>query len=210
MDAMTPGPSPDRPAEAPNPLEAAVARLGDEPGLDPLVERLRTVAGPVGRGGAGDLLRGRWLGHALHPMLTDLPVGCWTSAWFLDLVGGPSSRGAAQRLVGLGLLAVPATAAAGLADWSTIEEQGTRRVGAVHAALNGVASLCYLGSWRHRRRDRYGRGVAWGMVGALAATAAGHLGGHLAFGGDAGPSAERSEPDDELAPPTEAHERIGD
>ena len=37
-------------------------------------------------------LGGRRLGHPLHPMLTDLPIGCWTSAWVLDLVGG--TRGA--------------------------------------------------------------------------------------------------------------------
>lgn len=177
-----PVPSDPAPSEAPNPIEAVVRQMEDDPALDPLVARVRRVAEPVGRGRQGDLLRGSWLGHALHPMLTDLPVGFWTSAWMLDLVGGRASRPAARRLVGLGLLAVPATAAAGLADWSAAEQESTRRVGAVHAACNGAASLCYLESWRQRRRDRHGRGVAWGMAGALAATVGGYLGGHMAFG----------------------------
>src|SRR5260370_8198870 len=33
-----------------------------------------------------DLLNGTWLGHALHPVLTDVPIGCWTSTALLDLV----------------------------------------------------------------------------------------------------------------------------
>ena len=35
---------------------------------------------------SADLLRGRPLGHALHPALTDLPIGFWTSAAVLDVV----------------------------------------------------------------------------------------------------------------------------
>ena len=39
------------------------------------------------QGPVRDLLSGTWLGHPLHPMLTDLPIGFWTSAWVLDLLG---------------------------------------------------------------------------------------------------------------------------
>ncbi len=60
------------------------------------------------RAACRDLLTGRWLGHAVHPVLTDLPIGFWTSAFTLDLIGGRRSRAAAQRLVGLGVLSVAA------------------------------------------------------------------------------------------------------
>jgi uncharacterized membrane protein len=160
--------------------------LEDEPALDRLVASLRNLAAPVAEGAVGEALRGRWLGHALHPMLTDLPIGCWTSAAFLDVLGGSRGRDAAQRLVGLGLLFVPVTGAAGLADWSQIRDAPTRRIGALHAAGNVAASACYLQSWRHRRRGRHWRGVGWGLVGGAVASAAGYLGGHLAFGDSSG------------------------
>jgi hypothetical protein len=51
------------------------------------------------------ILGGMWLGHPLHPVLTDVPIGCWTSAVVLDLLGGTGSRKAAQRLIGLGVAA---------------------------------------------------------------------------------------------------------
>src|SRR5947209_5583794 len=38
-----------------------------------------------------DLLHGRWLGHALHPVMVDLPIGFWTSAMLLELVGARKS-----------------------------------------------------------------------------------------------------------------------
>ena len=69
------------------------------------------------------------------PLLTDLPLGCWASAFLLDLLGLGSHRDAARRLVGLGLLASPPTAAADLSDWSRLATPD-RRVGLVHAQLH--------------------------------------------------------------------------
>ncbi|MBW3651387.1 MAG: hypothetical protein KY458_12550, partial [Actinobacteria bacterium] len=54
------------------------------------------LAGQVGRlikeGPAKDLLSGTWLGHPLHPLLTDVPIGAWASALVLDLFGGEQTR----------------------------------------------------------------------------------------------------------------------
>jgi MFS family permease len=100
----------------------------------------------------------------------------------LDVLGGKGSRTGARRLVGLGVLAVPITAATGLADWSTTSDARVRRVGAVHAIGNGVVGLAYLLSWRARRRGAHLRGKAWGFVGAGGAWITGYLGGHLSFG----------------------------
>ena len=85
------------------------------------------------------MLRGDWLGHAVHPVLTDVVIGTWTSASVLDLLGGPDSTAAAQRLVGAGLLAVGPTAWTGWAEWSTAGPR-EKRVGLVHALTNGSPS----------------------------------------------------------------------
>jgi uncharacterized membrane protein len=127
-------------------------------------------------------LQGEWLGHPLHPALTDFPLGCWTSASLLDIVGGRSARPAATRLVALGLLGVPAAAAAGLADWQPIDGARARRVGATHAAANVVATACYLGSWRARRRGHHVVGVVTALAGAAVTLFSGYLGGELVFG----------------------------
>ena len=89
-----------------------------------------------------------WLGHPLHPLLTDLPIGFWTSAFVLDLVGGPGSRDASRQLVAWGVVSAVPTAAAGLADWP-----GLDRAGPAHRA--GARR-------RQRRRHRLLRAVVVG------------------------------------------------
>lgn len=140
------------------------------------------IAGVVGRlvpaGARKDALSGTLVGHPVHPPLTDLPIGFWTSAWALDLIGGHQSRDAARRLVGLGVLSAIPTAVTGASDWGDTTG-AAQRVGLVHAAANSVALACYGASWFERHRGHHRAGVAWGWVGATAATAGGFLGGHL-------------------------------
>jgi uncharacterized membrane protein len=167
---------------APRFLRKAVRGLEQRPAADRLADRLEPAAGAFGRGTTGAALRGEWLGHALHPLLTDLPLGCWLSSTLLDLVGGKTSAPAARRLVGLGLLAVPVTVASGLADWDRASsDERVRRVGAVHAAGNTVVAACYLGSWWLRRSGKRGRGIVLGLLGGSLAVGTGYLGAHLSF-----------------------------
>ena len=154
--------------------------------LAPLAGVVGAVAERVVAGARGPILRGEWLGHPLHPALTDLPIGCWTSASLLDVLAGRRARPAATLLVGAGVLATVPTIAAGLADSTGLHDEGPRRVVTAHAAGNAVATLLYALSWRSRRRRHHVAGVAWGLAGATVATLAGLLGGHLAFvSGDA-------------------------
>src|SRR3954453_14470688 len=169
------------PVRPPRWLEGALVRIEGSDELDHLGGSLQTVAARVAQGPRGDVLRGTWLGNALPPLLTDFPLGCWASAGLLDLLGGRSSRRAAQRLVGLGMLFVPATAASGVADWSILEEPPARRVGVLHALGNTAVTLLYLASWRARRHHRQLRGVAFAMAGGLLAWGTGYLGGHLSL-----------------------------
>ena len=165
---------------AANTWEPLVRRVEEASSLDPVSD---VITGVVSRGlpegtAAKDILSGTWLGHSLHPMLTDLPIGFWTSAFVLDLVGGRRSRAAAELLIGLGVMSALPTAASGAADWSDTTG-AARRVGLIHALANTSAIALYASSWRARRRHRYARGVALGMLGATAATVGGYLGGHL-------------------------------
>ena len=114
---------------AANVLERVVEQVEHATGLDPAADRVRdAVAHAIPNGPRKDLLSGTWLGHPLHPMLTDLPIGFWTSAFVLDIVGGKQSRPAAELLVGLGVLSALPTAASGAADWSDTSGR-SRRVG---------------------------------------------------------------------------------
>jgi uncharacterized membrane protein len=178
----------DSQAAAPEWLRSAVRGIEHEERLDRVAEQFDRIAAPVADGPRGDALRGRWLGHALHPLLTDFPMGCWLSAGLLDLVGGRRSRGAAQRLVGLGLVAAVPTAAAGMADWTAAKERDPRirRVGVVHGLGNLVVGATYWRSWRARRRGHHLRGIAWGLAGGTLAWGTGWLGGHLALAYGAG------------------------
>ena len=127
------------------------------------------------------LLRGEWLGHPLHPVLTDLPIGFWTSAWVLDLL--PGNRAAARSLIGLGVLSAVPTAMAGAADWVQMDRDKDN-IAVPHAISNSTATALYALSWWQRRRGHHWRGVIVAQLAATAATVGGYLGGELAFGGN--------------------------
>ena len=165
-------------------LHHLAERIGLASALDGPAEAVaKWVRGAVPRGPVKDTLSGTPLGHALHPLLTDLPIGTWTSATLLDVVGGRAARPASRRLIAAGVLAAVPTAATGLNDWAdtTPADDGVRRIGAVHAVANVVALGLYAASWSARRRGRQRDGVALGLAGMGALTVGGHLGGHLAY-----------------------------
>jgi uncharacterized membrane protein len=160
-------------------LPRLVRAVQDSP-VSGLLERLLTsVTAPVVPADDSPF-RSTALGHSVHPVLTDLPLGCWTSASLVDVVGGRAGRGAATRLVGLGLLAAGPTAYAGLASWSRLDGP-ERRLGAVHAVVNDVAIVLFAGSWLARVRGQHWKGVRYALLGNLATASAGHLGGVLAL-----------------------------
>jgi hypothetical protein len=155
-------------------------RLEEATALDPPVHALEpSVRALFGTGTRASVLRGDWLGHAVHPLLTDVVIGTWTSATLLDLFGGRDTSAAAQRLIGTGLLAAGPTAWTGWAEWS---EAGSRdkRVGLVHAVTNGLAIGTYTASWIARQRGRHGTGARLALAGAAVSGVGAYLGGHLA------------------------------
>ena len=148
-------------------------------GLDAVAKPMGAVAKKLIPGGSvKDLLSGTWLGHQLHPLLTDIPIGSFTSATVLDLIGGRRAQPTANLLAAIGVASTLPTAAAGLADWSDTYGPG-RRVGVVHAAANLIGIGFYVASMRSRSRGYRLSATAYGLVGMGAMAAGGYLGGHL-------------------------------
>lgn len=152
---------------------------------------VRAVEGPVtaafGTGRRASLLRGDWLGHAVHPILTDVTLGSWTSATVLDLVGGKEAASSARLLVGTGLLTVGPTAWTGWAEWTAAGPRD-KRVGLVHAVTNGSAAGLYAASWLARKQGRHDAGARLALAGAAVSGFGSYLGGHLASGRKVGTS----------------------
>jgi nitrite reductase/ring-hydroxylating ferredoxin subunit/uncharacterized membrane protein len=128
-----------------------------------------------------DVLSGTWLGHPVHPPLTDVVVGSWTSAWLLDLFGGQRGRSGSELLLGTGIAAAVPTAAAGLSDWAELRG-GTQRVGFVHAVGNTTAVTLQVLSLRARLRGEHWKGVGLSTLAMGVAGMSAWLGGYLSFG----------------------------
>src|SRR3954469_12447629 len=135
------------------------------------------------RGPVKDLVSGTWLGHPLHPVLTDVVIGSFTSATLLDLLGGDEDGRAAERLIAVGLSAYGPTAAAGVSDWVDSEygDERVRRIGLVHAGTNATAFGLYAASLAARRGASRARGKLLALAGAGVLSVGGYLGGHMSF-----------------------------
>jgi uncharacterized membrane protein len=191
MSNFTPerGPDSSAPAQPLPSLRRAISSLEGGAHLDAVASRLQSIGRTLVRSKAGDLLLGRPLGHAVHPALTDLPLGAWMSAVVLDVSRVPGSRAAARRLVGFGVLAAVPSVLSGLAELAAVDRSGSR-VGVVHASANAVALSLFTASYRSRRSGHDERGVALALAGAGLASWGGYLGGHLAIARDVGTRAE--------------------
>ena len=167
-----------------SPLSPVVDALESASPLDPIGKQIgKSFRGLVKPGAFKDALSGTWLGHALHPLLTDLVIGSFVSATVLDVVGGDDSGQAQERLIGVGIAAYGPTAITGFSDWadSEIGNDGVRRVGLVHAVSNSAALGLYTASLIARRKGDHGRGKLLALGGAGVLGAAGFLGAHLTY-----------------------------
>lgn len=173
-------PTRSRPPE-PNPVESVLERIGQAKGLDRIADRVTALVQAVTRPrGIKNVLSGSWLGHQLHPVLTDLPIGAWCAAAVLDLTAGDEGAAAARRLVGAGLLASAPTALAGFADWSDTSGSD-KRVGLIHGLSNGVVSVLQATSWFARRRGHRGVGVVLSTTAVGITLVSAYVGGHLSY-----------------------------
>jgi nitrite reductase/ring-hydroxylating ferredoxin subunit len=170
-----------------------ISRLEQAKILDRVVQPGQWAARLLPAGPARDALYGVWLGHPLHPLLAQVPLGTWLSASVLD--AWPGNAAASRRLVLTGLAASLPAALAGGTDWSEQHEQ-QMRVGVVHALANTAAISLYAASTAARAPSA---ARILRLAGLTAAAAGGLLGGHMAFRQSAG--ANQAEPVPHLIEP---------
>ena len=135
------------------------------------------------------LLHGTWLGHPLHPALTDVPIGAWLLAvifdiiWLVSPAAQPWAARGAEVAVIVGVLGALAAAVTGLADWS--DTYGAERtVGLIHAALNTLALILFIISAALRLGVTDGAtvpAVILDFVGLISVLAAAYYGGDMVF-----------------------------
>lgn len=145
---------------------------------DPAIRVLQRAIRSVPLGEVRDLLRGRPLGHPVHPVLVQVPIGCWLSAAVLDIV--PAGQRAPTTLTAVGLAGVAPAAVAGWADWADLPPEQAR-VGLAHALSNVAAVAFYTASLTARLRGRATKGRLWSLGGLTAVAVSGALGGHVAY-----------------------------
>ncbi|MDP8967149.1 MAG: Rieske 2Fe-2S domain-containing protein [Actinomycetota bacterium] len=137
------------------------------------------------RPGLHNLLDGKWLGVPLHPALTDVPVGAWTSAVTLDLVGvltgSETADKAADGALAVGIAGALPAAVTGTADWRDLIGE-ERRIATVHALLNVAGLALNVTSLAQRSRGNRGAGRALSAAAFAISGTAAHLGGELSFG----------------------------
>jgi len=185
----------------------ALAKAVDSLPLDPIAEPLSkavrdayAAAGPAGQI-AKNAMHGVWLGHPLHPVFTDLPVGAWTTALALDASanGDRGMRKAATFALGVGLLGALGAAVTGLTDWSETDGRA-KKEGLVHGLLNIAATSLMATAYVQRvtNNHRGGRACAW--TGYAIATATAYLGGDLVYGHRIGVTHATTDQPDEFTP----------
>lgn len=127
-----------------------------------------------------DLLNGTWLGHPLHPVLTDVPVGAWVTTFVLDTVASmkddQSLETAADISLATGLAAAVGSAVTGLTDWTDTYGR-ERKVGLAHGLTMAAAVIAYTVSLIARLTGSRGTGVAMANTGLALMSAGAYLGG---------------------------------
>ncbi len=159
--------------------------MADAAALDKVIDPARDAVQRSLSQPVKNLLHGTWLGHAVHPILVQVPVGTWISAGLLDLV--PPFRPAATVLIGTGVAAAVPASLSGAADWSA-QGAGVRRLGAVHAVMNTAALGLYAGSLVARRRGRTKLGLLLSYAGLTVAGGSAAIGGHMSYSQSSGVS----------------------
>jgi len=141
-------------------------------------------AGGIAGQRIADLLNGTWLGHPLHPVLTDVPTGAYTIGLALDVLematGEEGFGKSADATIAVGAMGAVGSALTGLADWQ--HTVGTpRKVGMTHILLNVTSLALYVASLATRKKRNRRAGIGLALLGYLTMTGAAYLGGHLVF-----------------------------
>ncbi len=140
-----------------------------------------------------EFLRGRWLGHPLHPLLVHVPVSLWPASLAFDVlaladIGGNAMVQASFYAIVTGLafalLAVPV----GFADWWGIKRENRAwTLGVYHMILNLSAAAVWTVNamlrWDVSRTDTSVAAVPLmlSIAGTALVLVSGYLGGRMVY-----------------------------
>jgi nitrite reductase/ring-hydroxylating ferredoxin subunit/uncharacterized membrane protein len=153
-----------------------------EEGLQKAVSTAYESAGTPGQA-VKNFLHGTWLGHPLHPALTDIPLGAWTAGAVLDILdasGDGEYAAGADAALTVGLAGAAGAAITGLTDWQSTQGKA-RRIGVVHGLLNLTSASLYTASLICRQRRDRSTGRLLSFLGYACSLGAAYLGGHLVY-----------------------------
>lgn len=158
--------------------------------LDPLGDQVQQAvhqafqsAGDVGQE-VKNALHGTWLGHPVHAVVTDVPVGAWTASVVFDALEDITGRNefgrASDVAMTVGLVGAVVAAVTGITDWSDTDGRA-RKVGLIHGMMNLTGALLYGGSLICRSRDKRKLGRGLSSLAYAVAFGAAYLGGELVY-----------------------------
>ncbi len=169
--------------------EGVMGTIARQEWLKPVEETLQKLIHRAFSGGGArgqkvkNFLHGTWVGHPLHVILTDVPIGAWTVGLVFDGLDMVSEnrgfRVAADGAIAIGVAGAFAAALSGLTDWSDVDPPA-RRIGLAHAALN-VGGLALFAASLLARRNARRRARAFAILGYVTASTAARLGGNLVY-----------------------------
>ena len=148
--------------------------------VQPEVQKAVSAGGTTAR----NVLDGVWLEAPLHPVMTDVPIGAWTTALVfdgLDLATGKKPlQHAADASLLFGTLGAFGAAATGLSDWRYLTG-GSRRMGVAHGLLNTIGLVLSIVSLVQRATGRRNAARLTFLTGYSFSGMAAHLGGELSY-----------------------------
>lgn len=153
------------------------------PWLDQPASKIHGVFKPLfgadGPAGVKDFLYGTWLGHPVHPMMTDVSLSGWTMSMAFDLLGEENASDIALKI---GTLTAFGTAVTGVAQWyDTQNLEEPKRIGVLHALLNTTALGFYAASIVLREQDKRTAGITTAWTGHAFSMTSAWIGGHLSY-----------------------------
>lgn len=131
-----------------------------------------------------DFLNGSWLGHSVHPVLTDVVIGASTVAVLFEVLGWlgvADLRSALVWALGLTWLAGLATIVTGLTDYKDTASGDERNVAGLHGLINIVATVGFILAFVAYLGPQGALGPSL-LIGAYVVLSVGaFIGGHVVF-----------------------------
>jgi nitrite reductase/ring-hydroxylating ferredoxin subunit/uncharacterized membrane protein len=132
-----------------------------------------------------DFLNGSWLGHSVHPVLTDVVVGGTTMVIFLDILrvffNVDGLENATTWTLGLSVLAGVATIVTGLTDFKDTGTGNERNLAGLHGVINIVAVVMFFISLLQRFGGAHDAAFWVALVAYLVISVGAYIGGHVVF-----------------------------